>query len=175
MKKFSIALAFLTGVILHAEEINLQGDFAHIQNNGVPQGWHVTRAKFYEPTPKFQILKEKDKNILHVSDITGQYGFGWQSAILFPVKAGDQVTISANCKGKGTGWFTIETSTKDGKWTGGFRKQRFQLKPEWNEAKVRLHMVDFKNKTTGQALLLFGADKGSELYISDLKVERIGK
>ena len=55
-----------------AEEINLQGDFAHIQNNGVPQGWHVTRAKFYEPTPKFQILKEKDKNILHVSDITGQ-------------------------------------------------------------------------------------------------------
>ena len=36
-------------------------------------------------------------------------------------------------------------------------------------------MIDFKNKTTGQAMLLFGADKGSELYISDLKVERISK
>lgn len=86
------------------------------------------------------------------------------------LQAGERVTITAKVKGKGRDWFTLEATSASGKWSGGFPKQRFPLKEEWNEAKVELRIVDFKKIPTGKITVLFGADNGSELFLSDLKM-----
>ena len=86
------------------------------------------------------------------------------------LQAGERVTITAKVKGKGRGWFTVEATSASGKWSGGFPKQRFPLQEEWNEAKVELRIVDFKKIPTENITVLFGADNGSELFLSDLKM-----
>ena len=170
MKQLLTALMLCSALLLGAKEINLYGNFAETQKNGLPKGWNFIRAKDYQPLPKFEILRENSANILHFSDIAGKYGFGWESAVRIRAKAGERVTITAKVKGKGRGWFTVEATSASGKWSGGFPKQRFPLKEEWNEAKVELRIVDFKKIPTGKITVLFGADNGSELFLSDLKM-----
>ena len=44
------------------------------------------------------------------------------------------------------------------------------LRADYNEAKVELRIVDFKKIPTGNITVLFGADNGPELFLSDLKM-----
>lgn len=171
MKKLLSVAAALAGIALSATEVNVFGSFAQIQKNGMPRGWYANAWKGYQPAPKFEIVTENGKKVLHFSEIKGTSGFGWASSLRFPAKAGDVVTVTAKVKGSGTAWFGLQTFQADTKWTGVLPARKFPLTSQWTEFKAELPVTDVKDRKTGKVMVTFGAEQNADFSISELKVD----
>ena len=174
MKHLTIAAALLAALSLTAGEIALKGDFAALQKDTYPVGWYNNTWGGYLPAPKFEIVKEKDFNALHFTEINGKSGFGWSSKARPAAKAGDIVRVTAKVKGSGKAWFGLQSFTDKGRWIMVLPMSYFDLTPEWKEVKADLVVKDKDPaQKTGYVMLTFGATGKADFYISDLKAELV--
>ena len=174
MKHLIAAAALLSVLSLTAGEIPLKGDFAALQKDKYPVGWYNNTWGGYLPAPKFEIVKEKDFNAVHFTEINGKSGFGWSSKARPAAKAGDTVRVTAKVKGTGKAWFGLQSFTDKGRWIMVLPMTYYDLTPEWKEVKFDLPVEDrHKTLKTGIIMVTFGANSKADFYIGDLKGEVI--
>ena len=107
MKKFVIAAAALAVITVSAVEVDVKGDFAQVQKNGIPVGWYANAWEGYKPAPRYEVITEDGARALHFTEIKGKYGFSWGTSLRFAAKAGDKVTVTAKAKGSGSVCFGL--------------------------------------------------------------------
>ena len=174
MKQFAIAAALFAFVALAAEEVAVNGAFTIKPQAKYPTGWVADRWIGYQPEPKFEIIQENGRNVVHFTEIGCKNGFSWCSSARPAVKAGDVLRVTAKIKGKGKARFGLETFIDKRKWLAVLPKTGFDLTPEWKDVKVDLVVKD-KDATqkVGFVMLTFGATSKADFYISDLKAELV--
>ena len=174
MKRFAIAAALFAFAALAAGEVAVNGTFTIKPQAKYPAGWRVDRWVGYQPEPKFEIIQENGRNVVHFTEISCKNGFSWCSSARPAVKAGDIIRVTAKIKGKGTARFGLETFTDKKKWLAVLPKTSFVLTPEWKEVKVDLKVVDKDaSQKAASVMLTFGATSKADFYISGMKVELI--
>ncbi len=154
---------------VYGAELNVNGTFDNIQENGFPKGWYLNAWQGYKPAPEFKMLKDEEKNIAHFSNITAKFGFGWAYSGRFAAKADQIVTVTARVKGKGTAWFALQIFNAEKKFMAALPGEEIELSENWKDVKVDLLVKDNKDEVTGQAMLTFGANTDAELYITGIK------
>ena len=142
MKHLAIAAVLFAFAALTAGELAVNGTFTVKPQAKYPAGWRVDRWVGYQPEPKFEIIQENGRNVVHFTEISCKNGFSWTSSTLPAAKAGDIIRVTAKIKGKGTARFGLETFTDKKKWLAVLPKTSFVLTPEWKDVKADLVVKD---------------------------------
>ena len=176
MKHLLMFAAVLAAGIVSAQEINIKGDFASIdKKEKVPVGWYNNSWGGYQPAPKYEIITEGETKVFHASEVKGKSGFSLSSKARPAAVAGDVIVVTARVKGAGKVFFGLQGFDAQSRWIGVMQPMpSLPLEAEWKDIKVELPVKEVnKTRKIGVVMVTFGATSGAELFITNLKAERV--
>ena len=173
MKKFLSALGAAFALILcQGATLEVNGSFAKVEKKtGLPTYWKLNTWKGYQPLAKCELLTEKSGKVLHVFDVKGKSGFGLHCNRYFDAAAGDEIIISAEVKGKGSGAFGLQLRDAQGNHRGQTQKGGFfTLSTEWKKVLLKIKVVNNSKGETKKITITLSGAKGSELFVRNIAV-----
>lgn len=131
------------------------------------ESWTLNTWSGYEPLAKV----ERTDRTIHVSDVQAKYGFGMRSGQRFQVKAGDAVKFTAMVRGKGEMFFQLQNFDAEGRWIGVARSRVTKILPSESRTITFSVLAENSGKNiTASVMPTFGADQGSELFITGTSI-----
>ena len=175
MKHLLMFAAVLVAGIVSAQEINIKGDFAAVnKKDQIPLGWYNNTWYGYMPAPKYEVITEGETKVFHASEVKGKSGFSLSSAARPAAVAGDVIVITARVKGTGKVVFGLQGFDAQLKWIAVMPMTSLPLEAEWKDVKVELPVVEVsKTRKVGVVMVTFGGSPQGELFISNLKAEKV--
>lgn len=177
LKKVFVSLLLpvlaLTG--LKAEDPISIIQFDKIQKKfNTPNGWYPFRQKTFLPLPAISYPVVDGKKVMKIGPVKGKSGCRFDSYRKFSAIKGDKIILTAEVRGKGQGFFTVQAYS--GKtWTGHIAPAvKFPITREWKKVPVEVMIDDvFDRVPTDKVICLFGLCKGAEAEIRSITYEKI--
>ena len=173
MKKLLFVLsALFTLFLCHGATLDVNGSFAKVvKKTGLPAYWQLNRWKGYQPLAKWELLTEKTGKVLHVFEVKGKSGFGLHCNRYFEAAAGDEIVISAEVKGKGSGSFGLQLRDAKGNHRGQTQKGGyFTLSQDWKKVLLKIKVINSSKGETAKITITLSGAKGSELFVRNIAI-----
>ncbi len=173
MKKLLFVLSALSTLFLcQGATLDVNGSFAKVvKKTGLPAYWQLNRWKGYQPLAKWELLTEKTGKVLHVFEVKGKSGFGLHCNRYFEAAAGDEIVISAEVKGKGSGSFGLQLRDAKGNHRGQTQKGGyFTLSQDWKKVLLKIKVINSSKGETEKITITLSGAKGSELFIRNIAI-----
>ncbi len=149
--------------------------FRIVSEHNAPAGWYPSKQKAFVPLPEVKYLEEEGKTVMWISNVQGSEGARFDCYTRHPVLAGDQLLVRIEARGRGTGNFTVQAYSGK-KWMGYIGIKTYELSEDWATHEL---VFDIRNQVettpTDAAICLIGANKGAELFLRSITVERIAE